>query len=458
MSRQRQPNLVPGTWVDERAKTKRHGKILRIDRNDERKHHWLVEFEEPDGTTIQLVKTSAQLSRSTNQGPTQGPQQQQQREENEQENQQQTAPKRGNETENQSVSSTSVKTPRRPKRKAALNHKVVRTPKQPIARSDSYSTNGSPSIPGSSDSSLSSVSSSDAPSYNNNNNDGGSVMNSTSSSSSESNNSNGDEPPPYNWRMHLQISNARQPDSESDMSDDDSKNDDSNDDDDDDDSNDGYPLVTFDEDSSDDEPTRTIVQSDDVQLEDAIPNEPTEDVEPADERDFEHEEEHRRKTEIYNAEKKRLLEEEWSVDLVPDKPPLQCGSIVKGRGKSARQGKIVERSPDGTKWMVRFDGSQQLVEKSSQGLTQVWEPEPYIWNIVKDSEPEEEELEEYNIVGLIGFDFNKFERGRIADTLNTLEYEYPYLKLLQTLWPALRLSVLAGNSFGRKTRTVTSGL
>ncbi|CAB9530215.1 unknown protein [Seminavis robusta] len=431
MGKERKPNITKGSWVEERKKPKRHGKVLKADRVDGSKHHWLVEFEQPDGSKKQEVKSSAQLSRSDLQGPSV-------QEANERPEEPTEAPTEApvvlEETALESNdippnSPSTLETPARPKRKAAINHKVINTPKPTrLASSSSDSSVGT-----SSSSSSENDSDRDSDSDNNDEDSGG-------------------QKPAYNWQQHLQKAHRRPPksDSESESSDDsDSKEYEDEPDDD-------FPLADDEteaddeRESSDDEvqastPAPAPAPAPAVATDDAsvpsipgmcFPNDPYEDVEPSDERDFEKEEEHRLKMEIYKAEKKALLDEEWSVDKQPEKPPLQIGSIVETRGKNAKRGKIVDQKPDKSKWIVRFNNSQRLVEKSSQMLVQVWEVPSYTWKIVEDSEPDDEtEIQEYDVVGLCGFDFKQFSDEVVEETIDTADYAYPYLKLLQTLWP-----------------------
>jgi hypothetical protein len=60
------------------------------------------------------------------------------------------------------------------------------------------------------------------------------------------------------------------------------------------------------------------------------------------------------------------------------------------------------------------------------------ENEAYEWTIVQGFHPEES-LEEYTELGLIGFDFAQFAKECLS--LKNTHYGFPFLKLLQKLWP-----------------------
>ncbi|CAB9527834.1 unknown protein [Seminavis robusta] len=399
MGRHRKPNLVKGTWVDERAKPKRHGKLLRGDRKDGNKHTWVVEFEQADGTKSEEVKTSAQLSRSDLQGPT--PTGATNTSDNEE---QHGNPPEASDDENKSDSDTDsenneIETPPRPKRRAALNHRVINTPKPTAGISTSLTESSSGSESGNESDDDSGRGSSDSDS------DSDDLLVVVATNHIDGN-------PAYDWTMHIVEGEEEQA------------------------SNDGFPFQDDDSvtDSAGSSQEPTNVSSPNEPTE-SIPNEPTEDLEAADERDFEREEEHRLKMDVYLAEKEVLLEEGWSVSIVPEKPPLQPGAVVHSRHKKPKKGKVIKRSPCGEHWLVQFNGSERLVQMSSHGLTQVWEAEPYVWKIVEDSEPDSEEMEDYDTIGLVGFDFTRFSEQKIEETIDTLAYEYPFMKLLQYMWP-----------------------
>ena len=59
MPKERPTNLIRGVWVDERAKTKRHGVIVAANRDSGKKHQWIVRFENEDGTTSEEPRTSS---------------------------------------------------------------------------------------------------------------------------------------------------------------------------------------------------------------------------------------------------------------------------------------------------------------------------------------------------------------------------------------------------------------
>jgi Transposase IS4 len=61
MARQRKPNLRSGSKVQEKARPHRHGTIVKASRESGKPHQWLVEFVQPDGSTVRQVKPSSGL-------------------------------------------------------------------------------------------------------------------------------------------------------------------------------------------------------------------------------------------------------------------------------------------------------------------------------------------------------------------------------------------------------------
>lgn len=56
-----------------------------------------------------------------------------------------------------------------------------------------------------------------------------------------------------------------------------------------------------------------------------------------------------------------------------------------------------------------------------------------VWNIVSESEPDVP-VEEYEDIGLAGFDFDKFSAENLSKKAED-GYDYPFLKLIQEIWP-----------------------
>jgi hypothetical protein len=83
--------------------------------------------------------------------------------------------------------------------------------------------------------------------------------------------------------------------------------------------------------------------------------------------------------------------------------------------------------------MVHFERSDENDEQlPSSRLKLVQDNSEYVWTIAKDSSPEQNKaVTEYRDIGLMGIDFKDF-----SDTSSSnKDYDYPYLRLLQTLWP-----------------------
>ncbi|CAB9505490.1 unknown protein [Seminavis robusta] len=295
MGKERKPNFTTGLWVKERAKPH----IVRHDRVDGKKYTWLVQFENADGSTEEVVKTFLQLSHVDQQGTTQAPTEESPSKE---------APPPAEAPPVEATNPTNNQTPVRPKRRAAVNHRICPPP-----------------APQSPQATLASEQSS---------------------------------APDYDWSKHLEDDKSTS------------------------DSIPGFPIhSSSDDDSSDDEsaaakstetpPPTTPTVSEPTSRAD---NDLEEDVLPTDERDFEYKEEHREKMIIYKQEKQELLDNEWTVEFMPGKPPMRLNTRVQTRTKHPCYGKTLRKAPDGSKWVVEFNDSTDLKELSSQSLVQIWEP------------------------------------------------------------------------------------
>lgn len=60
------------------------------------------------------------------------------------------------------------------------------------------------------------------------------------------------------------------------------------------------------------------------------------------------------------------------------------------------------------------------------------EKAPYVWRLIEKSEPIKP-IQEYGMCGLIGFDFEDISGANVE--MSNERYDFPYLKLLQKLWP-----------------------
>jgi hypothetical protein len=180
-----------------------------------------------------------------------------------------------------------------------------------------------------------------------------------------------------------------------------------------------------DEDLSEDLPSRNTVTGDADGTEDDFTI--AAQLEPEDDR-------FRRKQEFYKLDKQKLIDDKWTVKKKPSKQnKLAIGATVQERSGERRTGLIVGNGSEELTWMVQFERSDENdAQLSSSRLKLVQDNSEYVWTIVKDSSPEQNKaVTEYRDIGLMGIHFKDF-----SDTSPSNEdYDYPYLNLLQTLWP-----------------------
>lgn len=142
----------------------------------------------------------------------------------------------------------------------------------------------------------------------------------------------------------------------------------------------------------------------------------------------------------YERDLAALKKAKWTVDkTAADDKKIRVGVIVKTRKKPHYQGEVISEV-DKNVWRVRLTIGRQTQESilkstqlkvcdDSQAVDAV-----YTWRIVDDVVPEAESIsKEYDDIGLIGFDFHKFDFERVST--DNPQYEFPYLELLQYLWP-----------------------
>jgi hypothetical protein len=142
---------------------------------------------------------------------------------------------------------------------------------------------------------------------------------------------------------------------------------------------------------------------------------------------------YQRKQEFYKLDKQKLIDDKWTVKKKPSKQnKLAIGSTVQERSGAKRSGLIVGDGNGELTWMVQFEGSENDEQFSSFHLKLVQDNSEYVWSIVKDSSPEQNKaVTEYRDIGLLGIHFGDFSDTSLSNT----DYDYPYLRLLQTLWP-----------------------
>jgi hypothetical protein len=143
---------------------------------------------------------------------------------------------------------------------------------------------------------------------------------------------------------------------------------------------------------------------------------------------------YRRKQEFYKLDKQKLIDDKWTVKKKPSKQTkIAIGATVQERSGAKRSGLIVDDGSEDLTWMVRFERSETDEQLPSSRLKLVQDNSEYVWTIVKDSSPEQNKVvTEYRDIGLMGIHFGE----EFSDTSsNNKDYDYPYLRLLQTLWP-----------------------
>jgi hypothetical protein len=158
--------------------------------------------------------------------------------------------------------------------------------------------------------------------------------------------------------------------------------------------------------------------------------------------DIEPENVHQAKWEQYKIDKAALLSEGWTITKALANDGISVGATVKTKARPQREGIVTGQTEDndGKKhWLVNFLANTQnelepeAMRPQRLALVAQSEAQAYIWTLVEDSEPElaNPTPEEYiDGIGLVGFDFD----AAFKDHSNK-EYSYPYLKLLQKMWP-----------------------
>jgi hypothetical protein len=162
--------------------------------------------------------------------------------------------------------------------------------------------------------------------------------------------------------------------------------------------------------------------------------------------DIETEDIHKAKWEQYICDKAALLSAGWNITKkASEGGGISIGATVHTKARvQRREGVVVGQVEiDETRhWLVDFshDGAESSEPMRPQQLVLVKQNgEGYVWTLVKDSVPEDSELdecneaspvpEEYADVGLIGFNFPEAFKPPSG------AYTYPHLRLLQKLWP-----------------------
>jgi hypothetical protein len=178
-----------------------------------------------------------------------------------------------------------------------------------------------------------------------------------------------------------------------------------------------------------------------------------EDAEAEDEEDFdpdadipvEPEDIHKTKWDNYKEEKAKLIRDTWTVTVTANSQGICLGATVETKRQPHRQGEVVGQTAiqyqtragetkQGTDWLVNFDGTVEQMRPQTLKLVHQNDTS-YVWTAVEDSEPAEgtAAAEYQDGVGLSYFDFNEAFNAPKAD--EGKGYGYPYLKLLQKMWP-----------------------
>lgn len=142
----------------------------------------------------------------------------------------------------------------------------------------------------------------------------------------------------------------------------------------------------------------------------------------------------------YVKDKKELLESDYTVEVkASDNKKLRVGVQVQTRARPHYEGEIIQEVGK-SQWKVRLTVGHQEEERTlkSQQLKVLDDSEgggdSWTWKIVEDHVPDPAMLStEYSEIGLIGFDFEDFDIEKTS--YGATSYDFPYLRLMQTLWP-----------------------
>jgi hypothetical protein len=146
---------------------------------------------------------------------------------------------------------------------------------------------------------------------------------------------------------------------------------------------------------------------------------------------------HKNKWQQYQLDKAELLEEGWTVIKTGNSNQgISVGAKVKTRGRNSREGQVVGQTEIGVPlkkhWLVDLGGDEpELMTPMQIQLVERSEAQNYEWTLVVNSSPDEATAPvEYDDIGLAGFNFPESFKPSTGGA-----YEYPYLKLLQKMWP-----------------------
>ena len=164
--------------------------------------------------------------------------------------------------------------------------------------------------------------------------------------------------------------------------------------------------------------------------------------------EIESREEHRNRYTNYINRKKQLIEENWTVTLEPpSENGIDIGDRVReNKRNNPRFGIVVEKHPDsipGTPlWNVLFDGDEEetLALTGRNDLRKIYDNRSFTWQIVDGDTVPDNLVEEFESVGVVGFDFRQsFAHSNLSTT--NQRYDFPFLRLLIHMWPGKSLIV-----------------
>jgi hypothetical protein len=182
--------------------------------------------------------------------------------------------------------------------------------------------------------------------------------------------------------------------------------------------------------------------------------------------DIEPEDVHKAKWEKYKLDKAQLLLNGWIITKATATEGISIGATIETKARPRREGLVTGQiEEDGKKyWLVDFgDDVPESMAPQKLRLLQQSEGQEYRWILVEDSEPTEEDhapVEYTDGIGLCGFNFiEAFAPPPSAEGYNEA-YAYPYLKLLQKMWPGewqqqlrqLNIKIAAENATGGSAR------
>ena len=149
-------------------------------------------------------------------------------------------------------------------------------------------------------------------------------------------------------------------------------------------------------------------------------------------------------TQKYEKEKQLLIKNKWSVATKAAKTSkLDIGSKVKERRGLKRVGVIVEDSrlegDKQQKWKIKFKDGTEESNVASTRLKQIKDDRIFTWTICEKLLLQNPVVD-FREIGVVGFDFKK-EFSDAAVSLQNEDYDYPYKKLFDHMWPGKKTKI-----------------